>query len=363
MIETVDPIALSALRPGMPTARLSEVLGALRGEHALDTGGKTAGWVAFLLGFEARLEVGGRIGQVRFGRHFPAEVPVDGVHIGATLAAVRVARPDLTFHETSTDDPERQLATVQSAEGICFEVRFVDQVVDLITIARAAATYPKIVLPAYPEPAGAPGAPFADPALKLAVLSALLRDGVIDLGKPEQLAAHVLDSESELDVFEENFEPRPEIRDWLERYPLDDALLGQVKSLSLDGGNEIYPFIDGGWGGEDDQFDVETLAGIEHLPNLETFDVTALIDRVDLRQLVGLPALRTIEIGVDVVHVEALLEMPALERVGQMSDAAYDEATGGGPTRAVYEALKARGVQIWVHWTTHVGPDEPPAYE
>jgi hypothetical protein len=360
MVDSIDPIALAALRPGMPVARLADALGSLWRPLPPHKAGR-ADILENSHGFVARLDVDGAVAWLKYDWRFPTAAPVDGVHMGASLAATRDARPDLAIEADRLGGPDGRYGFHHYPDGSRLLVTFTMDMVNRIQLFRLDATFAEALPPPYPEPAGAPGAPFADPALKLAVLSALLDAKAIDLGTPEQLAAHVLGRA--VDPDEEGYVPIPEVRDWLERYPLDDALLARVTKLVLDGGSAIYPYVDSYWGGEDEQFDVATLAGIEHCPNLAEFHVTALIGTVDLRQLTVLPNLRVIQVGVDVAHLEALLAMPALEAVGQMSDAAYGEAMGHGAARAVYEALKARGVRVWVHWMTHTGPGEPPAFE
>ena len=93
----------------------------------------------------------------------------------------------------------------------------------------------------YPVPEGPPGAPFSDVNFKLAVMSALVDNGVINLGKPPQLARHLVGDG--FDYEREGYHPVPEVRDYLARYPLSPDMLGSLDTLNLDGGSSIYHHI------------------------------------------------------------------------------------------------------------------------
>lgn len=215
--------------------------------------------------------------------------------------------------------------------------------------------------PNYPAPSGSPGAPFADPNLKLAIMSGLLDKGAIDLGTSTELAEHVL--RRKVDFETEGYDPIPAVRDYLERYPLTPEILRQADSLILDGGNSIYFYIWFFWHGEDDTFDVENLAGLGNCPNIKSLDLISMIGLVDLRHLVPMPQLQDLRVGVGIANIPALLDMPALRSVQILNDRIYDEVmTPGHPTRSVMEMLKERGVSIWVHWVSSSVGDLP-AYE
>lgn len=211
----------------------------------------------------------------------------------------------------------------------------------------------------YPAPSGPPGAPFPDPNFKLAVMSALLDKGVLDLGTRRAFAEHVLGRPFDLE--REGYAPIPGARDYLVRYPLSKEMLEAVDHLVLDGGDSIYFYIWSFWHGEDDTFDVQSLAGIENCPNIVKLEIVSMIPSVDLGILAPLRRLEDIAIGVPVSTVEALLDLPALRSVEFLDDDLYDAVTTPGhPVRAVMEALKARGVSVWVHWVAWSGDGPPP---
>ena len=111
--------------------------------------------------------------------------------------------------------------------------------------------------------------------MKLSVLSDLIEKGHLDLGDPQDLYDHVLGRHFDLEA--EGYEPVAEARNYLARYPLDDALLDKLTSLELDGGSEIYRYVNYFWDGESDEFDVASLDGIEHLRNLKKVRIIALV--------------------------------------------------------------------------------------
>ena len=70
---------------------------------------------------------------------------------------------------------------------------------------------------------------------------------------------------------------------------------------------------------------------------------------IDLRQLTALPKLRRIDVSIELRHLEVLLGMPVLREFYLRSKETYDEVmTPGHPTRTIMEALKARGVKVWI---------------
>lgn len=79
-----------------------------------------------------------------------------------------------------------------------------------IELVDPNADYPPKVPPVYPEPSGAPGAPFKDVNFKLAVLSQLIDTADIDIGDPQDLYDHVLQRPFDLEA--EGYEPVPEAR-------------------------------------------------------------------------------------------------------------------------------------------------------
>lgn len=212
----------------------------------------------------------------------------------------------------------------------------------------------------YPTPRGLSGAPFADVNLKLAVLSALDEQGVIDLGQPPQLADHVLGRK--FDVGSEGYKPVPEVLDYLARYPLDPQKLAALETLNLDGGSSIYHHIWHFWHGEDNTFDISVLDGIENCANLRELNVASMLSPVDVSLLTRLRHLAELYIGVGVKNISALLDMPALESVRILDDQVYEEVTTEGhPTRLVMDKLKQAGTSVWVHWVSHY--EQPPAFE
>jgi len=203
----------------------------------------------------------------------------------------------------------------------------------------------------FPVPEDVPGAPFDDPNLKLAILSSLIDKRRIDLGSPKQLAEHVLGRS--VDLEKEGYKPIPAVRAYLDRYPLSPDLLNQIDELILDGGNSIYRYVWFFWDGEDDIFNVNSLAGIKHCPNIKSLDLTSMIGTVDLRDLLPPFKVETINAGVALDNIPALLDMPNLRSVRLLDDSLYEEVTTPGhPNRQVMEALKAKGVSVWVHWVS-----------
>ncbi len=58
-------------------------------------------------------------------------------------------------------------------------------------------------------------------------------------------------SRRKIDIDTEGYEPIPEIRKWLEKYPVPERLAPEVTEIEMDGGSEIYTQLCPFWDGED----------------------------------------------------------------------------------------------------------------
>jgi hypothetical protein len=63
----------------------------------------------------------------------------------------------------------------------------------------------------------------------------------------------------------------PECRTYFEELEIPAPLLASVTSLTADGGNRAFLQAAPSWDGEDDLFDVRSLADLDKLPNLREF--------------------------------------------------------------------------------------------
>ena len=78
-------------------------------------------------------------------------------------------------------------------------------------------------------------------------------------------------SRRKIDIDAEGYEPIPEIRKWLEKYPVPERLAPEVTEIEMDGGSEIYTQLCPFWDGEDGAFDLNTVteAELRQFPNLK----------------------------------------------------------------------------------------------
>ena len=145
-----------------------------------------------------------------------------------------------------------------------------------IELYDPGAVYPPKQPVLYPAPSGDACAPFKDGNLKLAVLSELIDKGHIDIGDPQDLYDHVLGRHFDLE--QEGYEPVPEARDFLARFPLSQELLDQVTSIEFDGSSTSYVYINYFWDGESDEFTILSFDGIEALRNLKSIRIISMVD-------------------------------------------------------------------------------------
>lgn len=76
----------------------------------------------------------------------------------------------------------------------------------------------------------------------------------------------------------EDMKPIPQIMTYLQNLELSKKDLLKVDYLCFDGGNEIYHILQPDWDGEDEFFDVTSVEGFEHLPNLMTVDYISMAE-------------------------------------------------------------------------------------
>lgn len=90
-----------------------------------------------------------------------------------------------------------------------------------------------------------------------------LRDHLLARGI-EDLDGHVADNELEYAVLDE-------ARAYFEQLQIPAELLATVEELTFDGGHRVFMECAPVWDGEDDLFDIRSLADLDLLPNLTLF--------------------------------------------------------------------------------------------
>lgn len=181
---------------------------------------------------------------------------------------------------------------------------------------------------------------FADSNFKLVVLESLLESKRLDLGTEEELAEKIFNRAVNLE--EEGWELKPEIYKYLTNYPISKSDLSSVTKITFDGGHGIYAYIFYFWGGETEDFDVQSLADLKLFPNLEQLEVISMVNDGDLSSLSTLKNLRILSLS-DIpqfYNLEVLLTLPKLTRFEYFShaiDPKYDD---------VLRDLKDRGVEV-----------------
>jgi hypothetical protein len=129
---------------------------------------------------------------------------------------------------------------------------------------------------------------FKDPGFRLAVIDCLLENHFQEAldaaqGKAEEVAAYETD---------------PVVEAAVKKFVVTPAMLGEVKTLCPDGGDEIYAALVPIWDGEDDRFDIASLDDMALLPNLEKVSLYAMVKKgIDLRPLANVPKLKQVSVS------------------------------------------------------------------
>jgi len=334
MDKPVDLTALAALRPGEGRDALIAALGARWRSPAPHHAGRVKA-IVNTYGFEARLDVTDHVARIVFRRPFPAAVAIAGLRLGMSQRQALAALPDLrptgrmevyaaSHYVADLSDHYRTVVEFHGDELYSVEFFVRD------------AVYPAKGPMVFPAASGPAGHPFVDPHFKLAVLSALIEADAIDLAEPQDLADFVLPRH--IDLGRDGYHFIPEAYDYLVRYPLTDADLAQVDTISFDGGAKIYRycFYYWGWGTE---FDIDSLEGIARCANLRVFRYPTLLVRLDLDHLAGLARLAEIELpAAECRHPERLLDLPALKTLAVPRGVIADPA--------LIAKLRQKGVSI-----------------
>ncbi|GAB7044594.1 MULTISPECIES: DUF6892 domain-containing protein [Catenuloplanes] len=185
---------------------------------------------------------------------------------------------------------------------------------------------------------------FPDRGLHLGVLDALLADGAIDAA---DLRA-IVESTGPDGPGDGYPGPGPRLAASLEllhAHPVPAAQAAAVEQVDFDGGNDIYLLIeqtlDIDTGGETDDYNVTSLAGVHLLPSLRSLNLDGHGYHpapLDLTPLTGHPALATLFLTGECTAAGALESLPALREL-DVSLARLDDPE-------VVTRLEGRGVTV-----------------
>jgi len=330
----VDLNALAALRPGEGKEILARALGHRWREPAPHQEGLVKS-IARVHGFQAQIDTSDHIGAIYFHETFPKEIEIAGLRLDTPLAEVLAKRPELKeAFRLPVYESVHYAAEVSSHYRMLLEFRWGK--LYQIGFRNPQAAYPPKQPMVYPTAEGASGAPFVDPNFKLVVLSSLLENDALDLARYEDLASFVL--KRPVDLEKEGYTLIREAYDYLVRYPLTDADLALVETITFDGGNDIYPYCYRFWDGETKEFDVRSIEGIARCVNLRSISCIAIIEKLDIAQLVSLAKLEEINLPQTCINPQRLLDLPALKKL------TFHEGALSDPI--LLTRLRAKGVTI-----------------
>jgi hypothetical protein len=116
---------------------------------------------------------------------------------------------------------------------------------------------------------------FKDINFKISVIGALH-----ELGFYNDEAEALKDKYYDADDF--SYQPIPQVYDYYKKLTIDQDKLDKIQSLQPDGGDMCYVYLMNNWDGEDDQFTIKSIEGIELLANLKSFDPISMIEEGSL---------------------------------------------------------------------------------
>lgn len=278
MAEPVNRQALAALRPGAPLADVVQAYGSAFKPPPPHREGRIL-TIDTSDGVIARIDRDGKLGSISFNWRFGKDHPVLGLPMNASEQAIRARFPDAQI-VMFPGGPFGAAKQVESPHlHVTLEVGTTagkQRYLRSLTLVDPHAVYPPKQPVAFPAAESAPGAPFKDVNLKLAVLSMLMETAALDIGEPQDLYDHVQGRRFNLEA--EGYRPVPAARDYLARLPLSQELLDKVTEIVFDGGSTIYRYVHYFWDGETDEFTVSSFEGLEALRNLKRIRIISMVD-------------------------------------------------------------------------------------
>jgi hypothetical protein len=91
-------------------------------------------------------------------------------------------------------------------------------------------------------------------------------------------------------------EPIVEVYEYYKNLEIGQELLDKIECLRPDGGDYAYDYMMNNWDGEDNQFDIHSIDGIDKLQNLKEFYPISMVDKIDYSPLLGLKKLEKVNI-------------------------------------------------------------------
>lgn len=273
----INFVKFAELRPGVDIADCKAVL---LSHWKEPDAGEEGNIYLYQYGCRLRIDINGKIGSVSFFHKFPKKRTIAQLYLGISLDDAKKVYPSLT-EEEGQDDEWRKFSYILD-ENEYLDLYFLHGVLRSIDIFNPNAVYPRKesydFSHLFPK-ANVEQCPFfEDGNFKLIVLSTLLQEGLIQIGKPNELASFVLGRYIDFDEDEEikGYNSIEECREYLIKYPLTKELLNNIEEIHFDGSHDIYTYIFYHWDGESDEFDVKSIRGCENLKNLKEISMEVM---------------------------------------------------------------------------------------
>lgn len=77
--------------------------------------------------------------------------------------------------------------------------------------------------------------------------------------------------------WDQDYKPIPKVLEFYKNLEIDQKYLEEIETLQPDGGDLCYQYLFNVWDGEDNQFDISSIEGIENLTNLKSFEPISMI--------------------------------------------------------------------------------------
>jgi hypothetical protein len=275
-------------------------------------------------------DAGERVESVTFDGDMPTGTAIDGVRFNADRDDLRALAGPFTVE---ISDEARMLKKRSGLDRLL--ARRDEHTTFVMCFGRRALASLSIVSDAtfYPF-AYRPDALFEDLNFKLNVIECLLRDKHIALPPKPEITG--IDDEDE--AYDAALDAR--LSFWY-AYPLSAAQLAQVTHLEIDVKHSIFTDIDPDFAANSEDFDVLSLGGIEHLPNLEKLTLTGMTVNTSLAPLAGHPKLR--EVRLSAAHFE---DFDALEKLPRLTSLSGAFKHRPDTDQGIVSRLGLRGVKV-----------------
>lgn len=184
--------------------------------------------------------------------------------------------------------------------------------------------------------------------LKLALINTLMGDNLIPEFNIKSFFREILSREYDSNS-DYNWIPIKSIEKYFAELYLKHEDLLSIRSLYVDGGDDIYHYIIPQWDGEDNYFNIRSLEGIQSCSSLRQIQIICMASISDFNPLVGLPFLEEVEVENIYDNIEnEMVDLSPLLKIGSLQKFSFNlnKASDTLDNHRIIDKLLQNGMKI-----------------